>query len=61
MKNNFSVAVALTLVALIAVAGWQFYSLVWGEVLRGRYTVGVPDTGGQGGMDQRPTPAVTRK
>jgi hypothetical protein len=60
VKNRFSVAVAITLVALIAVAGWQFYSLVWGEVLRGRYTVGVPDAGSQGGMNQRPTPATRR-
>jgi hypothetical protein len=60
VKNNFSVAVTLTLIALIAVAGWQFYSLVWGEVMRGRYTVNAPDAG-SGGMNQKPTPAATRK
>lgn len=58
MNQRFSLAVALTLVALIAVAGWQFYTLVRDEVFRGRYTVGVPDSDG---MNQRPTPAATRK
>jgi hypothetical protein len=40
LKNWFFEVVLLTLVVLIGVAIWQFYSLAWGEAMKGGYTAG---------------------
>lgn len=40
MRNWFYEVVLLTLVVLVGVAIWQFYSLAWGEGLNGGYTAG---------------------
>ena len=40
MKNWFFEVVLLTLVVLIGVAIWQFYSLAWGNTVNDRYTAG---------------------
>ena len=40
MKNWFFEAVLLTLVVLIGIALWQFYSLAWGDDASGGYTAG---------------------
>ena len=40
MKNWFFEVVLLTLVLLIGVAIWQFYSLAWGDGAAGGYTAG---------------------
>ena len=40
MKNWFFEAVLLTLVVLIGIAIWQFYSLAWGDGMSGGYTAG---------------------
>jgi hypothetical protein len=59
LDNKAYTAVVLTLVVLIGVALWQFYSLVRSDSLNSRYTVGAPDS--PGGMNQRPTPAAKPK
>jgi hypothetical protein len=38
VKNSSFAVTVLTLVVLISVAGWQFYSLAWGEAGTGSYT-----------------------
>ena len=43
MKNWFFEVVLLTLVLLIGVAVWQFYSLAWGESVNSGYTAGRPE------------------
>lgn len=58
MDNKAYTAVAFTLVILIGVAVWQFFSLVRSDAVGSRYTVGVPDAGGMG---QKPTPAAKPK
>lgn len=55
MDNKAYMAVVLTLVVLIGVAMWQFFSLVRSDTIGNRYTVGAPDPGGMG---QKPTPAA---
>ncbi|HZY52163.1 MAG TPA: hypothetical protein VFE73_02935 [Reyranella sp.] len=40
MKNWFFEVILLTLVLLIGVAVWQFYSLAWGETVNDGYTAG---------------------
>ena len=59
MDNKAYTAVVLTLIVLIGVALWQFYSLVRGDYLNNRYTVGAPDS--PGSMDQRSVPAAKPK
>ena len=54
-------AIVLSLVVLAVVAGWQFYSLAWGETAAGSYMV---DRGGKNLPDDptsRRTPAVSPK
>jgi hypothetical protein len=43
LKNWFFEAILLTLVVLIGIALWQFYSLAWGDGMSGGYTAGKPD------------------
>jgi hypothetical protein len=43
LKNWFFEVVLLTLVLLICVAVWQFYSLAWGETVNSGYTAGWPE------------------
>jgi hypothetical protein len=43
LKNWFSEAILLTLVVLIGIALWQFYSLAWGDGVNGGYTAGKPE------------------
>jgi hypothetical protein len=45
MKNSSFAAVLFSLLALVSVAGWQFYSLTWGDSLSGRYAAKAPDKG----------------
>lgn len=59
MDNKAYTAVVLTLVVLIGVALWQFFSLMRSDALNNRYTVGAPEK--PGAMDQRPTPAAKPK
>ena len=40
LKNWFFEVVLLTLVVLIGIAVWQFYSLAWGETVNDGYTAG---------------------
>jgi hypothetical protein len=40
LRNWFFEIVLLSLVLLIGVAVWQFYSLAWGEGMDGGYTAG---------------------
>jgi hypothetical protein len=40
LKNWFFEVVILTLVVLIGVAIWQFYSLAWGNTVNDGYTAG---------------------
>jgi len=40
LKNWFFEVILLTLVLLIGVAVWQFYSLAWGETVKDGYTAG---------------------
>ena len=59
MDNKAYMAVVFTLVVLIGVAVWQFYSLVRTDTVGNRYVVGGPDN--PGGMNQRPMPAAKPK
>ena len=59
MDNKAYVAVVFTLVMLIGVAMWQFFSLVSSETPGNRYTVGAPDNAG--GMTQKPMSAAKPK
>ncbi len=45
MKNWFFEVVLLTLVVLIGVAIWQFYSLAWGNTVNDGYTAGSSEPG----------------
>ena len=56
LRNWFFEIVLLTLVVLIGVAVWQFYSLTWGDGLNGGYTVARPEPGLQGTPAARPLP-----
>jgi hypothetical protein len=40
LKNWFFEVVLLTLVVLIGIAVWQFYSLAWGETVNDGHTAG---------------------
>ncbi len=40
MKNRFFEVVLVTLVLLLGVAVWQFYSLAWGDGTGGGHTAG---------------------
>jgi hypothetical protein len=33
VENRFFVLIVVTLVLLIALAAWQFYSLAWGDII----------------------------
>ena len=55
LDNKAYMGVVFTLVVLIGVAMWQFFSLVSSEAPGNRYTVSAPDS--PGGMDQKPMPA----
>jgi hypothetical protein len=57
LDNKAYMAVVFTLVVLIGVAMWQFFSLVRSDAVGSRYTVGVPDPG----MGQKPMPAAKPK
>ena len=56
MKNWFFEVVLLTLVLLIGVAIWQFYSLAWGDGARGGYTAGRSEPTYQTTPAARPLP-----
>jgi len=56
LKNWFFEVVVLTLVVLIGVAIWQFYSLAWGEGVKGGYTAGRPEPAYQTTPAARPLP-----
>ena len=57
MRNWFFEVVLLTLVVLIGIAVWQFYSLAWGDGLNGGYVVGRPVNDTPQGMPAaRPLP-----
>jgi len=44
MTNNSFAAAVFSLLILVGVAGWQFYSLAWGDALSGRYAAKAPDS-----------------
>ena len=56
MKNWFFEVVLLTLVLLIGVAIWQFYSLAWGDSVNGGYTAGHSEPAYQSTPAARPLP-----
>jgi hypothetical protein len=56
LKNWFFEVVLLTLVVLIGVAIWQFYSLAWGETVNGGYTAGRSEPPYQTTPATRPLP-----
>ena len=43
VRNSSYAATVIALVVLIGVAGWQFYSLAWGEAVRGSYVADRPN------------------
>ena len=51
--------VVFTLILLIGVAMWQFFSLVSSDAAGNRYVVGAPDN--PAGMSQKPMPAAKPK
>jgi hypothetical protein len=55
VKNWFFEVVLLTLVVLIGVAVWQFYSLTWGD-RSGGYTAGKSEPAYNGTPASRPLP-----
>ena len=59
MDNKAYMAVVFTLVMLIGVAMWQFFSLVSSDAPGNRYIVGAPEA--PGGMNQKPMPAAKPK
>ena len=61
MKNSSYTAVLFTLLAMVGVAGWQFYSLTWGDSLSGRYSARASDTGLQSDATGRLTLATFRR
>jgi hypothetical protein len=44
MTNNSFAAALFSLLVLVSVASWQFYSLTWGDSLSGRYAAKAPDS-----------------
>ena len=56
MRNWFFEIVLLTLVVLIGVAVWQFYSLAWSDGVNGGYTAGRTDPAFHGTPAARPLP-----
>ena len=59
MENKTFVLILLTLVVLIALALWQFYSLAWGGTRWDGYTAGRQDVGPQEYPPRRSVPAVS--
>jgi len=59
VDNKAYVGVVFTLIILIGVAMWQFFSLVGSDAPGNRYIVGAPDN--PGGMSQKPMPAAKPK
>ena len=56
MRNWFFEIVVLTLVVLIGVAVWQFYSLAWSDGVNGGYTAGRSEPALRGTPAARPLP-----
>jgi len=56
LRNWFFEVVLLTLVVLIGVAVWQFYSLAWSDGVNGGYTAGHSGSTLHGTPAARPLP-----
>ena len=59
MNNRSYAAIVVTLMVMLGIAVWQFYSLAWGGTRWDGYTAGKQDVGPQEYPPRRSVPAVS--